>query len=158
LQKFHPAMIEAWAVIYAPLILNERAIGLLWVANTRTPFESHMTDIMSALADYGSIAIFNNRILTAMQARSRQLEEALEAAGQAPVDGQAAGSSLGAKQIASQVRDPLTVVMGNLGKFRTGEMGEIPAGNRAAVDVLYRQVSEVVELIDSVVPPNTGGL
>ena len=75
LRRFNPLHRAATAVIYAPLAVQGTPVGLLWVANEDGPFLPHMADLMTALADYATIAIVNARLLEAMQARTQQLEE-----------------------------------------------------------------------------------
>lgn len=49
------------SLIYVPLISQDKAIGVLSVANRSKsePFENHETRILSALADYAAVAIHN---------------------------------------------------------------------------------------------------
>jgi transcriptional regulator with GAF, ATPase, and Fis domain len=158
LKRFHPAMHAATAVIYAPLIVHEAAIGLLWVANTRLPFEDYLKDLMTALADYAAIAVVNARLFTTMQERTRQLEQMAKQGPAVSAGAVPAASGPTAAQLASQIRGPLTQIMGNMNLFRTGEMGRLPPSLQAAVDVLHRQLQETIELVDRTVPPDSGGL
>ncbi|MCC6905831.1 MAG: response regulator [Anaerolineae bacterium] len=145
LRKFRPVMSGASAVIYAPLVVNESAFGLLWVGNARVEFAPHMRDIMSALADYAAIAIFNVRLVAAV--RERAVPAVSPPAPAAPASGR------GAEEVARTLRGPLTELMANMNRWRTGELGPIPPGNQAAVDVMHRQLSELIALIDTVAPP-----
>jgi len=167
LRRYPPAQQGATAVIYAPMAVQENSIGVLWVANTRLPFEPFMKDLMTALGDYAAIAVANARLFATMEERTQQLEVAnvqLQAqqdeVGQgeaAPVgDGESAVRSR--QELAGQIRSPLTEILGNLNLFRTGEMGPLPASHQAAVDVMHRQVEALVLLIDDLSPPDTGGL
>lgn len=153
LDQFRPAQEGATAVIYAPLVVHDKAIGLLWVANTRLPFEPHMKDIMTALADYAAIAIVNARLFATMQERPTA-----EAAPSAPSPVPDAGDRIKAIELSTKVRAPLTQLLGNMNLFRTGEMGRLPPELQAAVDVMHRQLRELIELVDSMSPPDTGGL
>ncbi|NDJ52873.1 MAG: response regulator [Chloroflexi bacterium] len=164
LEKFKPAQEGANAVIYAPLLINERPVGILWVANTRLVFEDFMKELVTALADYAAIAIVNARLFKTMQERSQQLEAANQALRDkgievvtTPTDGEALNGA-GAKDLAGKLRAPLTTILGNMNLWRTGELGQIPLGNQAAVDVMHRQLSEVISMIDALVPPDTKGL
>jgi hypothetical protein len=42
--------------------------------------------------------------------------------------------------------------------FRTGEMGPLPAGLQAAVDVMHRQLDALVRSIDEFSPPDSSGI
>jgi len=61
------------AMLYAPLKVGEKSIGTLGVSNKVTArfFDDHDQELLTALADYASIAIENARLL-------RQVEEAKE--------------------------------------------------------------------------------
>lgn len=156
LRRFHPADGRAMAVIYAPLVVHEVAIGLLWVANERLPFEDHMKDLMTALADYAAIAVVNARLFTTMQERTRQLEQIAHqpqpAAAPPPVP------DLEARELVERIRQPLTGLLGTLNLFRTGEMGRLSSSHQAVVDVMHRQLDELVGEIDRFIPPDAGGL
>ncbi len=162
LNRFPPAQEGATAVIYAPLAIHGQAIGLLWVANTRLPFEPHMKDLMTTLADYAAIAVANARLFATMQQRSQQLEMINrqlqeEGRGAAPPTGEEGGGDQ-YRELVEQLRPPLTELLGNMNLFRTGEMGPLPPSHQAAVDVMHRQLESLISLIDSLVPPDTGGL
>ncbi len=156
LRKFRPAQEDAQAVIYAPLVIHEKAIGLLWVANTRLPFRPYMKDLMTALADYAAIAVVNVRLFTTMQERTRQLEAMYQRL-RAQRPGSEKEASL-APELAAKLRAPLTDLLGNMNLFRTGEMGALSAQHQAAVDVMHRELQSAINLLDSLVPPDTGGL
>jgi CheY-like chemotaxis protein len=84
MQNFRPAQEDASAVIYAPLVFQDKAIGVLWVGNSRGEFEAHLKDIMTVLADYAAISVANARLFAAMEKRSQELQHenaALRAAG-----------------------------------------------------------------------------
>jgi two-component system NtrC family sensor kinase len=158
LKRFHPAQENVSAVIYAPLVVHESAIGLLWVANTRIPFEAYMKDLLTALADYAAIAVVNARLFTTMQERTQQLEQMAKQAPQPAADTAARPTSHLAVQLAAKLRAPLTSLLGNMNMFRTGEMGRLTTAHQAAVDVMHRQLEDLIRLIDNIVPPNTGDL
>lgn len=155
LKRFNPAQKSATAVIYAPLVVHDAAIGLIWVANTRLPFAEYMKDLLTALADYAAIAIVNARLFATMHERTRQLEEI---ARQAASGGVVGSSAPPAAELASRLRNPLTSLLGNMNMFRRGEMGKLPPSLQAAVDVMHRQLEELIDMLDSLVPPSTGDL
>lgn len=165
-QQFQPAQRNARAIIYAPLVIHDRSIGLLWVSNTRLVFEPHMKDLLSALSDYAALSVVNVRLFSALHERSRQLEEAyrqlemmeeqLQGVEVSSGDGSEADGQA-ARELAQDIRQPLTQLLGNMNLFRTGEMGQLGMQQQAAVDVMFRQFSEVIYLIDSLIPPDSGG-
>ncbi|MBN1430214.1 MAG: response regulator [Anaerolineae bacterium] len=148
LTQFRPAQQGATAVIYAPLVVQSKPIGLLWVANTRLQFAPHMKDVMTALADYAAIAVVNTRLRSTSQSRSEPelvqpvVEELDETGDQAAIDMELVGS----------LRSKLTHLMGNMNLFRTGEMGPLPPSHQAAVDVMHREFEEAVAHLDELMP------
>ncbi len=171
LEKFRPAQQDAAAVIYAPLVFQDNSIGVLWVAESRGEFQPHLKDIMTALADYAAISVANARLFAAMEKRSQELQrenavlherQAVMAGVAEPSDGQPAAAAPamagGAVELASELRRPLTELLGNMNLFRTGEMGLLPAAHQAAVDVMHRQLDQLVRRIDELCPPDNEAL
>jgi two-component system, NtrC family, sensor kinase len=68
------------ATIYAPLLLKDKAIGVLTVGNhkKRKAFDEQLTKVMGILADYGAIAIANARLFNALEQRAKTTERAYE--------------------------------------------------------------------------------
>ena len=151
LTRFNPAQTGATSVIYAPLMVHESAIGVLWVANEKALFAEHMKDLMTALADYAAIAVANARLLATMQERTRQLEQVAKQA-PAPASGAKAGPDVRVDELVKRVRGPLTTIRTNMNMFRTGEMGRLMTSHQAAVDVMYRQLEDIIEILDSIAP------
>src|SRR5688572_2639351 len=48
LQKFRPAQQGAASVIYAPMVYQDKPVGVLWVSNAKLGFDAYLRDIMSA--------------------------------------------------------------------------------------------------------------
>ncbi len=117
-----------------------------------------MKDLLTALADYAAIAVVNARLFTTMQERTQQLEQMAKQAPQPAGDSAARPASHVAVQLAIKLRGPLTSLLGNMNMFRTGEMGRLTTSHQAAVDVMHRQLEDLIRLIDNIVPPNTGDL
>lgn len=152
LRQFRPSQEGATAVIYAPLVMRDSPIGLLWVANTRLEFAPHMKDIMTALADYAAIAVVNTRLLAAVHERPAgmavppaEADAPLLADDQLPVD----------LELAHKLRATLTHLMGSMNLFRTGEMGRLQPSHQAAVDVMHRELEEGIAHLDAIIPPET---
>jgi two-component system NtrC family sensor kinase len=155
LRRFSPAESKASAVIYAPLVVHGSPLGLLWVANQRVTFREHMKDLMTALADYAAIAVFNARLFATMEARTRQLEAL--AAGAAPEESPAEREAdARSEKLVRRIREPLASLLGTMNLFRTGEMGRLRSSHQAAVDVMYRKLVNLVELVDSTSQPEDG--
>lgn len=149
LRRFSPAHASATAVIYAPLVVNDAAVGLLWVANEKKPFQQHMKDLMTALADYAAIAVVNARLFATMQARTRQLEQ-MARGGMPDLPAQ---TDTRLEEMAEQLREPLVDVLNTMNMFRQGEMGQLRQSHRAAVDVLHRRLGDALVMIDRLTHP-----
>jgi class 3 adenylate cyclase/DNA-binding response OmpR family regulator len=69
------------SVCYTPLLLGDRILGVLGVANF-TPQSTHFTEndsaLLSALSDYASIAIENSRNYSALHASKEHLQDTFE--------------------------------------------------------------------------------
>lgn len=155
--QFRPAQQGAHALIYAPLVVQDAAVGLLWVANSRMDFDSHAKELMGALSDYAGIAVVNAHLFNTMQSHSRRLE-AINQQLQTQAGSQAEdGSFLAINQDnVRRLRGTVTHLMGSMNLFRTGEMGPIQAGHQAAVDVMHRELETLVALVDQLMPPSAG--
>jgi len=152
--QFRPAQENVMAVIYAPLVVQENSVGILWVANSKADFEPHMKDLLTALSDYAAIAVVNAHLFSSMQSNARQVEAInKQLQGHA---GAADGSFVAINQeTVGKVRYGLTHVMGSMNLFRTGEMGKLPVGMQAAVDVIHRELEGLVAQVDELMPPET---
>ncbi|MBI5928991.1 MAG: response regulator [Chloroflexi bacterium] len=66
------------ATIYAPMVVNGKAIGVLTVGNHRRKkgFENRLGEIINSLADYAAIAIVNARLFNVLEQRAKSLEAA----------------------------------------------------------------------------------
>lgn len=156
-RQFRPAQEGARAIIYAPLVVHEQPIGLLWVANSRVGFEVHMKDLMTALADYAAIAVVNVKLFAGLQERSKQLEEAYRRLKEQQPDAGAGRRGPTVIELVQYLRKPMTRLMGAINMLRSGEMGQLNTQQQAASDVIYRQFGELIGVLDTVVPPDTGG-
>jgi DNA-binding response OmpR family regulator len=162
LQKFRPAQQGAASVIYAPMVYQDKPVGVLWVSNARLGFDAYLRDIMSSLADYAAIAVNNVRLYEAISARAdeaalspHEMETVQVSHHDVEQEGAASSQVL---NVVKEIRRPLTDLLGNMNLFRTGEMGEIAAGQQAAVDVMHRQLDSLVRRIDQLVPPDSDAL
>lgn len=66
------------ATVYAPMVVNGKAIGVLTVGNHRRKkgFEERLGEVINTLADYAAIAIVNARLFNALEQRAKSLEAA----------------------------------------------------------------------------------
>src|SRR5579871_6620008 len=68
------------AVIYAPMTIQSKAIGVLTVGNhrKRRGFDENLSSALEMLAGYAAIAIANARLFSALEKRARNMERAYE--------------------------------------------------------------------------------
>lgn len=165
LDKFRPAQQGVTAVIYAPLVVQDAAIGVLWVGNTRLSFQPYLKDIMTAIADYAAIAVANARLFATMEKRAQEQQQeimalqARQSTAPAPTPateqaGEQQDGGTSVEEMARTLRRPLTELLGNMNLFRTGEMGPLQASHQAAVDVMHRQLDQLIHRIDELCPPD----
>jgi two-component system NtrC family sensor kinase len=66
------------ATVYAPMVVHNRAIGVLTVGNhrKRKGFADRLGGVAATLADYAAIAIVNARLFNALEHRAKSLENA----------------------------------------------------------------------------------
>lgn len=80
LQK-NPDPKRPYSAMYAPLLMNDRVLGVLSVVNynpARGIFTPHDTSLLSALTDYAAIAIENSRNYAALRTTSQQVRDSFE--------------------------------------------------------------------------------
>jgi DNA-binding response OmpR family regulator len=161
LKRLHPVQ-EAQSVIYAPLIVQGNPLGVLWVANTRQPFEERQKGLMTALADYVAIAIANARLFAAMAQRSEKLEQMYHQSQQTAPDHMPPFSETSPgtgpmldEQAIRRMRDALYDLRGDVTLLQTGDMGDLAYAQRASVDVMARKLGQIITFLDELVPPRS---
>jgi transcriptional regulator with GAF, ATPase, and Fis domain len=160
LKRLRPVQ-ECQSVIYAPLMVQDNPLGVLWVANAERAFEEHQKGLLTALADYVAIAIANARLFAAMQQRSDRLEQMYRQSQQADPDGRT--PSLGEEEMQAgamvdeqdiqRMRDALYDLRGDITLLQTGDMGELAYAQQATVDVMARKLGQVIAFLDELIPP-----
>ncbi len=139
-----PAEKNVRAVIYAPLVVHDSSLGLLWVSNNTRDFDPHMANLMGALADYTSIALVNAHLFSTMQERTRQLESAYSRLKDQVNAGDNEKNNLAALKRSRVLLNDLKNNMQSLEQM-LGARGS--GSQRAAFDVIYRQINEVSEIL-----------
>src|SRR5688572_32499003 len=78
--KRYRASSDLQAVIYAPMMIQSKAIGVLTVGNhkKRRTFDPNVGSLLEILTGYAAIAIANARLFTALERRAREMERAYE--------------------------------------------------------------------------------
>jgi len=139
------------AILYAPLTVNREPLGALWIAKEGpSEITAHATSLVEALANYAALAVYNSIM------QKRQVEAAVAAPEPEPVEESPADVSvqMSGLELARRLREPLIQLRSNFNLFRKGEMGPLPPNHQAAIDVLHRQIQQLVDLVDSLIPPS----
>jgi FixJ family two-component response regulator len=137
---------DAHAVIYAPLVIQNNAIGVLWVGNQQrnVAFEERNKGLLIALADYVVIGVVNVKLFGVLDRRARRLEEALR-----KLREQEKQEAIGVEQLEAMLA-PLRSVQGDLLLLQSGEMGSLTPPQQASVDVLVHKVERALASLDEV--------
>jgi FixJ family two-component response regulator len=137
---------DAHAVIYVPLVVQNNAVGVLWVGNQQrdVAFEERHKDLLTALADYVVVGVVNAKLFGVLDQRARRLEEALR-----KLRGQEEQAAISVGQL-DAVLDPLRSMRGDLLLLQGGEMGELSPAQQASVDVLMHKVERALASLEAV--------
>ncbi len=131
------------ATIYAPLMIQGKAIGVLTVGNhrKRRAFDSNVTSLIDILAGYAAIAIVNARLFAALERRAHTVEAAYEAlkAREASRDRALAGLM--------SLRQPLEALKADI-KRLVRDSGALPGKLAEPLGALSKKVSDLLESVD----------
>lgn len=132
------------AALLAPIKVRDQAIGVICVARQESrPFGGREQAMLEAVADYASISLVNARLFQVLEARARDLQQALEQAGGG------AGAALAADL--HQALLSLDEVLA-----RAADEGD-PARVRVVLTTARRKVADLTRrLSDSVSQPGGG--
>lgn len=131
----------ATTVIYAPITVRNQNVGVLFVANQHYPLTQADLDLVVVLAGYAASALVGAWVVAELLRRTRRAQT-VELP---PADARC-------RQLARNIRDPLAAAAERMELFRSGAFGELPIGQQAAVDVLARELNDLVSQVDGLVP------
>ncbi len=132
------------AVIYAPLMIKGKAIGVLTVGNhrKRRVFDDSLLQILEILADYAAIGIANARLFNALESRARSTERAYE---------ELKTRDLRREKLLSSVvglRQPLVNVHSDLKQLTNTNPGTLPKALNGHVSELERMIASLLTSVD----------
>ncbi len=139
----HPPQVDAKAVIYVPVVLGDSTLGALWVSSPKGTFTAQQRDSLNELARFAAESVATARLLAAMQARVRRVEADAEQPGTETADSSA---------LAEQLRAQLAALRRNFEMFAAGDLGRLPGGVEAGLDVMRRQLNELADALETASP------
>lgn len=153
LRRFNPPH-DSYSVIYVPMVVAQRAIGILWVGNrSQQEFVERQKELLTALADYAAIAVVNVRLFQMLDQRARRMEQVIA---QLQEQQSAATSAAGGMELAQQMVDPLQSFRYDLSLLRS-DQGVFNAQQEASLDVMDRKVGEMLQTLDTILNEDGDG-
>ncbi len=143
LQRFRVSA-DLLAVVYAPLNLKGKSIGVLTVGNhrKRRVFDEGILPVLGVLADYAAIGIANARLFNALEGRARAMERAYE-------ELQARDRSRG-KLIENvmALHNPLVTLLNDLKRITTTSSSALPPSLTKHLADLQKMVTALMQAVD----------
>ncbi len=143
LKRFHVSP-DIFALIYTPLTIQGKSIGVLMVGNhrKRRTFDNNMPDLLEILAGYAAIAIVNARLFTALERRAHAVEQAYEALKMREASRERALTGMmSLQQSLADVRSDLTKLV--------RDSGSLPGKLAEPLGALTRKISTLLESVEA---------
>jgi GAF domain-containing protein len=143
LKRFHVSP-DIFALIYTPLTIQGKSIGVLMVGNhrKRRTFDNNMPDLLEILAGYAAIAIVNARLFTALERRAHAVEQAYEALKMREASRERALTGMmSLQQSLADARSDLTKLV--------RDSGSLPGKLAEPLGALTRKISTLLESVEA---------
>jgi two-component system NtrC family sensor kinase len=129
----------AKAVVAVPIKVKDQVLGVIAVGNkTGRPFTERDQAMLSAVADYASIALVNARLFHTLEARVHALQKQRE-------------------EIGHHLRAPLAQARATLDQILHGKSGALAQPLADAVRAAQEQLEAVQKVVDALAPPDAAG-
>ncbi len=136
---------DAGAVVYAPLVVQDKALGVLAVANSDDePFDESHSYLLAALADYAAIAIVNAKLIGTLESRARDMESAYK-----NLRGRNAARGRILAGMGKEILLPLKTLRGELEAMLVGKAG-VKDARQKLTDAIKR-LDEVIEAVGEMI-------
>lgn len=135
------------SLLVVPLITRSKVIGTLTVDSDRPEaFSSSDTQLLMIAAAQVSVAIANARLFEALEERAGELAIAYEEL----KENDRLKDEL-VQNVSHELRTPLTFIRGYVDLLNDGEMGELSAEQRRALQIVSEKTHEVTRLVEDIV-------
>jgi GAF domain-containing protein len=128
----------AKAAVAVPIKVKEQVLGVLVVGNkSGRPFAERDQAMLSAVADYASIALVNARLFQTMEARAHALQKQRD-------------------ELVLRLRQPLAKIKGSLDPLTRGQGGALTPPQTEALRAALEQLQALQKLADTLAPAPGG--
>lgn len=132
----------AKAVVAVPIKVKEQVLGVLAVGNkSGRPFAERDQAMLSAVADYASIALVNARLFQTMEARAHALQQQRDEL---------------VLRLGHELRQPLTKLKASLDPLARGQAGPLTPPQTEALRAALEQLQALQKLADTLAPAPSG--
>jgi two-component system, NtrC family, sensor kinase len=133
------------SLIYVPLLFQNKAIGVLGVANRfkKSLFVHHAPHILATLADYAVLAIQNAQLYLEAQTRAKELALALQR--QTETDRL---KNEFTQNVSHELRTPVAIIAGYIELLQAGNFGPLESAQRETVATISRQLKLLRKILD----------
>jgi DNA-binding response OmpR family regulator len=152
LRQFKSAQLVKAALV-VPIKAGAQTIGVITVGTAGAqPFSDRGLAMLSAVADYASVALVNARLFRALEERARSLQQA--------VDDVRTGERIKdelVQNVGHELRTPLVHAKGYADLLLHGDMGPLSPEGREAIQTVSQKLEQVVELVDNMATLSESG-
>lgn len=134
----------AQSALVAPIKAKDQTMGVITVAHkTAKPFSERDQAMLSAVADYASVALVNARLFQALEARARSLQRAVD-----EVRANERVKDELIQNVGHELRTPLVHAKGYVDLLVRGDLGEVKPEQGEALTTVAAKLDAVVKLVD----------
>jgi signal transduction histidine kinase len=134
------------SLVYVPLIINDRSIGILGVVNRtkNASLEQRDTRVLGILAGYAAIAIHNANLYGAIEMRVGELGSTVQRLQELE---DMKDSFI--QNVSHELRTPLAIIHGYAELLANGELGEFRPEQYEPVQVIARRARTLIQLVEN---------
>jgi PAS domain S-box-containing protein len=134
------------SLLVVPLIVRGEAIGTLSIDDTQPNAFDREIRLLTIAAAQAAVAIENAQLYESLQSSYRELEHAFDELRQLD----RMKSEL-IQNISHELRTPLTFIKGYVELLRDGEMGELLAAQKSAIQIVANKADALSRLVDDII-------